>query len=194
MIRTVAAVVMDGLAPFEFGLVCEVFGLDRTADGIPNFDFRVCGPEAGQPVRMKIGTTLVPDYGLDAALDVDLLVLPAVLVQDEYPPEILETVRTAYARGAMLLSVCSGAFILGAAGLLDGRHVTTHWMYTDALQRRFPDAIVDADVLFVDDGDIITGAGTAAGIDACLHLVRRELGGAVANVIARRMVVPPQRP
>ena len=193
MIRTVAAVVMDGLAPFEFGLVCEVFGLDRTADGIPNFDFRVCGPEAGTPVRMKMGTALIPEHGLDAALDVDLLVLPAVLVQDEYPPEILETVRTAYARGAMLLSVCSGAFILGAAGLLDGRRVTTHWMYTDALQRRFPDAIVDADVLFVDDGDIITGAGTAAGIDACLHLVRRELGGAVANVIARRMVVPPQR-
>ena len=115
MLRSVAALVMDAVAPFEFGIVCEVFGLDRTADGIANFDFRVCGPEAGRPVRTKVGAALVPDYDLEAALDVDLLVVPAIQVQDEYPPEILETVRTAHARGAMLLSVCSGAFVLAAA-------------------------------------------------------------------------------
>lgn len=193
MLRTVAAVVMDGLAPFEFGVVCEVFGLDRTADGVPKFDFRVCGPEAGVPVTTSVGAQIVPGHSLDAMLDADLVAIPAVRLRDEYPPEILDAIRTAHARGATLLSVCSGAFVLAATGLLDGRRATTHWVYAEELARRFPAVTVDAEVLFVDDGDIISGAGTAAGIDACLHLVRRELGGAVANVIARRMVVPPQR-
>ncbi|SHU61179.1 AraC family transcriptional regulator [Mycobacteroides abscessus subsp. abscessus] len=101
--------------------------------------------------------------------------------------------RVASERGATILTVCSGAFIAGAAGLLDGRRCTTHWMYTDTLARQYPTATVDRDVLFVDDGDLITSAGTAAGIDACLHLVRRELGSEITNRIARRMVVPPQR-
>jgi transcriptional regulator GlxA family with amidase domain len=126
-------------------------------------------------------------------LDVDLVAVPAATMRDEYPPAVLDTLREAAARGATLLSVCSGAFVLGAAGLLDGRHCTTHWRYGDQLSERFPTVLLDPDVLFVDDGNIITSAGTAAGIDAALHLVRRELGNSVANVIARRMVVPPQR-
>ncbi|WP_069386883.1 helix-turn-helix domain-containing protein [Cellulosimicrobium cellulans] len=193
MLRTVAAVVSDGLAPFEFGVVCEVFGLDRTDDGVPSFDFRVCGPVAGEAVRTSVGARLVPEHGLDAADDADLLIVPAIRIGSHYPEPVLDTVRRASARGATLLSVCSGVFVLAAAGVIDGRRVTTHWMHAAELQRRHPSLDIDPDVLFVDDGDVITSAGTAAGIDACLHLVRRELGSRVANVIARRMVVPPQR-
>lgn len=193
MLRTVAAVVADGLAPFEFGVVCEVFGLDRTDDGVPPVDFRVCGPVAGEPVRTSMGASLVPDHGLDALEDADLVAIPALTIRDEYPPEIVGALRAAHARGAVLLSVCSGAFLLAAAGLVDGRRITTHWRHAEDLKARFPQVEVDPDVLFVDDGDIVTSAGTAAGIDACLHIVRKEFGSAAANAIARRMVVPPQR-
>jgi AraC family transcriptional regulator, transcriptional activator FtrA len=136
---------------------------------------------------------LIPEHGLDAVDGADLVAVPAATLRDDYPPVVLETLRQALDRGATLLSVCSGAFILGAAGLLDGRHCTTHWRHGQQLLDRFPTILLDPDVLFVDDGNIITSAGTAAGIDACLHLVRRELGSAAANAIARRMVVPPQR-
>jgi AraC family transcriptional regulator, transcriptional activator FtrA len=119
--------------------------------------------------------------------------VPAAYIRDEYPPAVLEALRAAAARGCTLLSVCSGAFILGAAGVLDGRRCTTHWRHAEEFAARFPEALLDPDVLFVDDGDVITSAGTAAGIDACLHLVRREQGAAPAAAIARRMVVPPQR-
>ncbi|MTG89584.1 helix-turn-helix domain-containing protein [Cellulosimicrobium sp. BIT-GX5] len=193
MVRSVSAVVTDGLAPFEFGVVCEVFGLDRSEDGVPRFDFRVCGPVAGQPVRTSVGARVVPDHGLDATDDVDLVVVPAIRIGSAYPPEVLDAVRRAAARGALLLSVCSGVFLLAAAGVVEGRRVTTHWMHADELRRQYPSLDIDPDVLFVDDGNLITSAGTAAGIDACLHLVRRELGAKVANTIARRMVVPPQR-
>ncbi|MFE4463847.1 helix-turn-helix domain-containing protein [Oerskovia sp. NPDC056781] len=193
MLRTVAAVVADGLAPFEFGVVCEVFGLDRTDDGVPLVDFRVCGPVAGEPVRTSMGASLVPDHGLDALEDADLVAIPALTIRDEYPPEIVDALRAAHARGAVLLSVCSGAFLLAAAGLVEGRRITTHWRHAEDLRARFPHVDVDPDVLFVDDGDIVTSAGTAAGIDACLHIVRKEFGSAAANAIARRMVVPPQR-
>lgn len=193
MLRTVAAVVADGLAPFEFGVVCEVFGLDRTDDGVPLVDFRVCGPVAGVPVRTSMGASLIPDHGLDALEDADLIAIPALLIRDEYPQEIIDALRAAHARGAVLLSVCSGSFLLAEAVLVDGRRITTHWRHADELTARFPQVEVDPDVLFVDDGDIITSAGTAAGIDACLHIVRKEFGSAAANAIARRMVVPPQR-
>lgn len=193
MLRTVAAVVADGLAPFEFGVVCEVFGLDRTDDGVPLVDFRVCGPVAGFPVRTSMGASLIPDHGLDALEDADLVAVPAMTIRDEYPQEIIDALRTAHARGAVLLSVCSGSFLLAEAGLVDGRRITTHWRHADELTARYPQVEVDPDVLFVDDGDIITSAGTAAGIDACLHIVRKEFGSAAANAVARRMVVPPQR-
>ncbi|TDZ80552.1 helix-turn-helix domain-containing protein [Mycobacteroides salmoniphilum] len=193
MLRSVATLVLDRVAVFEFGVLCEVFGLDRTSDGVPNFDFRVCGVEPGVPLRTTVGASLIPDRGLDGLADADLVALPARTYTEGYPPEALEAVRAAADRGATVLTVCSGVFIAGAAGLLDGRRCTTHWMYTDELARRHPTATVDRDVLFVDDGDLITSAGTAAGIDACLHLVRRELGSEITNKIARRMVVPPQR-
>ena len=193
MLKTVAVILIDDSAPFEFGVVCEVFGIDRTDDGVPPFDFRVCGERAGEPVRLNVGAQLVPEYGLEALEDADLVALPAALIRDEYPQAVLDAVVAAHARGAVLLSVCSGAFVLGAAGLLDGLRCTTHWRHAEALAKRFPEAKLDPDVLFVDEGSIITSAGTAAGIDACLHLVRRELGTAAATAIARRMVVPPQR-
>ncbi|GAS87662.1 GlxA family transcriptional regulator [Mycolicibacterium brisbanense] len=192
MIRSVSALVLDGLAVFEFGVICEVFGIDRSADGVPNFDFKVCGPEPGKPVRTSIGATLTPDHGLDALIGADLVAIPAIAGSD-YLPEALAAVRTAADAGSIILTVCSGAFLAGAAGLLDGRPCTTHWMHADELARMYPTARVDRNVLFVDDGNLITSAGTAAGIDACLHLVRRELGSEVTNKIARRMVVPPQR-
>ncbi len=192
-LSVVAVVVPDDPSLFELGVVHEVFGIDRTDDGVPGFDFRSCSERPGEPIRLRNGLTLTTPWGLEAAEDADLVVVPAY--DSARPPseEVLEIFRRAHARGAWVLSVCSGAFLLGEAGLLDGRRATTHWRHTDELRERFPQALVDPDVLFVEDDRVITSAGTAAGIDACLHLVRVELGAAVANRIARRMVVPPQR-
>lgn len=192
MINSVSALVLDGVAPFEFGVICEVFGIDRSAQGVPNFDYKICGPEAGVPVRMSVGASLTPDHDFSALLGADLVAIPAI-ASSEYPQAALDTVRQAAEEGSIILTVCSGAFVAGAAGLLDGRACTTHWMHTDELARRYPTAKIDRNVLYVDDGNLITSAGTAAGIDACLHLVRREIGSAATNTIARRMVVPPQR-
>ncbi|HEY0449443.1 GlxA family transcriptional regulator [Actinophytocola sp.] len=193
MLKTVAAVLIDDVAPFEFGVLCEVFGIDRTEEGVPHVDFLVCGEKPGKPLRTSVGAMLTPSESLSAVAGADLVAVPAATIRADYPPAVLEALSGAAARGATLISVCSGAFILGAAGLLDGRRCTTHWRHVDELAERFPKALLDPDVLFVDDGDIVTSAGTAAGIDACLHLVRRELGSAAATTIARRMVVPPQR-
>jgi AraC family transcriptional activator FtrA len=193
MLHTVAAILIEGVAPFEFGVICEVFGIDRTEDGVPRFDFRACGERPGEPLAASVAVRLTPEHGLDALDGADLVAVPASTIQEQYPPAVLDALRAALANGATLLSVCSGAFVLGAAGLLDGRKCTTHWRHVEEFAGRFPAADIDPDVLFVDDGNIITSAGTAAGIDACLHLVRRELGSGPATAIARRMVVPPQR-
>lgn len=192
MLKSVSALVLDGLAVFEFGVVCEVFGIDRSADGVPNFDFKICGPEPGRALRTTVGASLTPDHGFDELIGADLVAIPAI-AGGNYPEEALEAIRRAAASGSTILTVCSGAFVAGAAGLLDGRACTTHWMHADELAAMYPTAKVDRNVLYVDDGNLITSAGTAAGIDACLHLVRRELGSEVTNVIARRMVVPPHR-
>jgi len=192
VLSTIAALVLPDVALFEFGVLCEVFGMDRTADGVPPFEFRVCGPAAGEPLRSTVGATLVPDLGLDGLRGADLVAVAATQLRTFDEP-VLAALRGAAAGGATILSVCSGAFVLGAAGLLDDRPCTTHWNEVENLRRLHPRARVDPDVLYVDDGNLVTSAGTAAGIDACLHVVRRELGGAVVNAIARRMVVPPQR-
>ncbi|RKT56971.1 GlxA family transcriptional regulator [Saccharothrix australiensis] len=189
MLTSVAVPVIDGVTPFEFGVLFEVFAVDRSDEGVPRLDFKLCGERPGEPVRMGLGAFLVPDHDLDALHTADLVAVPAYATHDGYPPALVDAIR----RARTLLSVCSGSFLLGVAGRLDGRRCTTHWRYADELAERFPAARVDPDVLFVDDGDVITGAGTAAGIDACLHVVRRELGAAVATTIARRMVVAPQR-
>ena len=192
MLRTVTAVALPGVAPFELGVVCEVFGIDRADSGGPSFDFTVSGVEPGR-IPSKVGFDIVLDHGHEATETADLVVVPAYGEQHGLPPALLEALRAAHKRGARVLSVCSGAFALGEAGLLDGRRCTTHWMYTAELAARFPAAEVDPAVLYVDDDRIITSAGTAAGIDACLHLVRAELGAGAASVVARRMIVPPHR-
>jgi AraC family transcriptional activator FtrA len=195
-LKCVAVLVPEDTAPFEFGVLHEVFGIDRTDDGVPPFDFRVCAVRPGIPMGFgspAAGMQLIPTHGMDAAREADLVAVPACRQDVQQPAELLQALRDAQRNGAIVLSVCSGAFVLGAAGLLDGRSCTTHWRYAEKLAAEFPLAKVNREVLFVDEGNLITSAGTAAGIDACLHLVRREMGSAVATRIARRMVVPPQR-
>jgi transcriptional regulator GlxA family with amidase domain len=189
--HTVAVVVADGLSPFEFGVACEVFGIDRTAEaGVPWYRFVVCAATP-PPIKTKTGFTMDTPHGLEALRRADTIVVPAA--GPEHNEELLEALRRAHARGARILSVCTGAFVLAAAGLLDGRRATTHWMHTEELARRHPQILLDAGVLYVDDGDILTSAGTAAGIDLCLHVVRLDYGAEIANMVARRMVVPPHR-
>jgi transcriptional regulator GlxA family with amidase domain len=191
MLSKVVALVLPGTAPFEFGVVCEVFGIDRSASGGPRFEFSVATADPG-PVETSLGFTMhIPD-DLSACADADLIAVPAHRIE-QVDERYLEVLRAAEARGAWILSVCSGAFVLAQAGVLDGRRSTTHWMHTDRLADEYPATEVDPDVLFVEDRRVITSAGTASGIDAALHLVRLEHGAAAANVVARRMVVPPQR-
>jgi AraC family transcriptional regulator, transcriptional activator FtrA len=189
----VAMVIPQGPSFFELGVVSEVFGVDRTDDGVPPIDYRACSEHPGEPIVMDNGISITTSHGLADAEDADLVVAPAFDYSSPPSEAVLDVFRRAHARGAWVLSVCSGAFLLGEAGLLDGRACTTHWMHTQQLKESFPLATVDPDVLFVEDDRVITSAGTAAGIDACLHHVRCELGAAVATRIARRMVVPPQR-
>ncbi|MBT9607952.1 helix-turn-helix domain-containing protein [Microbacterium sp.] len=192
--RSVAVVVQPGFAPFEFGLACEAFGLDRTDDGVPNFDFRIVSPDPGV-VPSNIGFSINVERGLDAAEDADILVL-APIPRERWGAvdvRVLDLVRRVHARGAWLLSVCSGSFVLADSGVLDGRRATTHWRYAPLMARMYPRIEVDPDVLYVQSDNIITSAGTAAGLDACLHLLRQELGAELTNRIARRMVVAPQR-
>jgi transcriptional regulator GlxA family with amidase domain len=191
-LRNVAALVVPGAALFELGVVCEVFGLDRSDMGVPTIDFDLVTEQPG-PVPTSLGTELVVTQGLERVAAADLVVVPAAPWDVRVSPAVLTTLRTAVARGARVMSVCSGAFVLADAGLLDGRRCTTHWMHVDDLAQRVPSATVLPDVLYVEDGPIITSAGTAAGIDACLHLVRSSFGVAVATTVARRMVVPPHR-
>ena len=196
-LSSVAVVIPRRPAMFELGVVHEVFGIDRTDDGVPPIDFRACSEHPGEPIEMANGLTMTTTHGLEDAAGADLVVAPAYGYDYDFDrgesEAILEVFRQAHARGAYVLSVCSGAFLLGAAGLLDGRRCTTHWRHTDELRQRHPSAEVNQDVLYVEDDRVITSAGTAAGIDACLHHVRSQLGAAVVNRIARRMVVPPQR-
>jgi transcriptional regulator GlxA family with amidase domain len=191
VLKKVVLLALPGVAPFEFGVICEVFGIDRTATGGPALDFTIATADPGL-VRTSLGFEMnIPD-GLGVADDADLIAVPAHSTTgvDE---RFLDVIRAAEARGAWILSVCSGAFVLAEAGILDGRRATTHWMHADRLASSYPKIEVDPDVLFVEDNRVITSAGTAAGIDAALHLVRIEHGAAAANVIARRMVIPPQR-
>ncbi len=192
MLTNVAVIVYEGVAPFELGVLCEAWGIDRTEHGVPALEFAVCGPTKGY-VPTSLGFGLQVEQDLARTEEADLVCVPAQKRNGPMPPEVLEALRAAVDRGARVLSVCSGAFVLGEAGLLDGRECTTHWMYTQALQERFPLARVVPEVLYVDQDPVITAAGSAAGLDACLHLWRKEYGASIASMVARRMVVPPQR-
>jgi AraC family transcriptional activator FtrA len=192
MLTKVAVLALDQIAPFELGVVCEVFGTDRSIDGFPRYDFKLCTVD-GQPVRSKSGFLITPDADLAPLETADLIAVPAHPVTARLPQPAIEALQRAAERGAWLLSVCSGAFALAQAGVLDGRRCTTHWLYTDELARQYPKAELVPDALYVQDGRVITSAGTAAGIDAALHLVRQEHGQGMATKLARRMVVPPHR-
>ncbi|MER7666323.1 helix-turn-helix domain-containing protein [Streptomyces sp. NPDC096193] len=194
MLKNVAAVLLEGVHPFELGVISEVFGLDRSEDGMPVYDFAVVSA-AGPTLHTHAGFSITTQHGLERLEDADLVAVPTGgdYPTRGYPEELLDALRRAVDRGARVISVCTGAFVLGAAGLLDGRRCTTHWRHTGILAERHPLAVVDPDVLYVDEGSVITSAGTAAAIDACLHVVRQEHGPEVANHIARRMVVPPHR-
>jgi transcriptional regulator GlxA family with amidase domain len=190
--HVVAALAVDGVAPFELAVACEVFGIDRSDLVDPWYRFKVCAIDS--PVRTSIGFTIDTPYGLDDLARADTVIVPASSHDEEQPsPLLIDALQRAHRRGARIMSVCSGAFTLAAAGLLDGRRATTHWVHADELARRYPSIDVDPKVLYVDEGDVLTSAGTAAGIDLCLHVVRLDHGAEVANAVARRMVVPPHR-
>ncbi len=193
MMTSVAVLAYEGVSTFGLGVTAEIFGCDRSAAGLPSYDYAVTAAAPGV-IRTDVGLPIVVDAGLDRfrAADLGIVVCwdqPAVAP----PAAVLEAVRALAARGGRLLSHCTGAFVLAEAGLLDGRRATTHWQWAAELARRYPLVDVDPGVLYIDSGQVITSAGTAAGIDACLHLLRQEHGAAVANAVARRMVVPPHR-
>jgi len=191
--RRVAAVVYDGLCTFEFAIVVEVFGLPRPELPVDWYRFSACSVESSA-ARATGGVRVTAKSGLGALRGAGTVVIPGWRNSDERPPEsLLAAVRSAHERGARLMSICSGVFVLAAAGLLDGRRATTHWRYVEKLRERFPKIQVEPDVLYVDDGSILTSAGSAAGIDLCLHVVRRDYGAEIANQVARRLVVSPHR-
>lgn len=190
--QNVAVAVTDGVPIFELAVPCEVFGYPRPGLADSWYDFQLCAPPG---TRTAAGFSPSTSYGLDRLAEADTVIVPACRsVHDEQPGELVAAVATAYERGARIVSLCSGAFVLAAAGILDGRPATTHWLYADLLARSYPKVKVDASVLYIDDGDILTSAGTAAGLDLCLHIVRSDYGAAVANTLAKRLVMPAHRP
>ena len=191
--RRVAALAYDDLCTFEFGIVVEVFGLRRPELNVEWYDFEVCSLERG-PLRATGGIRVQARRGLRSLQQAGTIVIPGWRQVEEPPPEaLLRALRSAHAAGARLVSICSGVFVLAATGLLDGKRVTTHWRYTERLTAHFPNLHVDPNVLYVDEGSILTSAGSAAGIDLCLHIVRRDYGAEIANHVARRLVMPPHR-
>ena len=189
----VAVLAYDRLCTFEFALAVEVFGLHRPELQVPWYEFAVCAVDSG-PMRATGGVLVSARHGLRTLERADTVVIPGWREIDRPPPDsLLAALRRAHARGARLLSICSGAFVLAATGLLDGKRATTHWRYTKRFAERFPRVTLVPDVLYVDEGRLLTSAGSAAGLDLCLHLVRRDHGAAVANQVARRLVIAPHR-
>lgn len=198
----VAILVHDGLSPLEFGVACEVFGFDRSSLGVPWYETTVAASEPG-PVTTQLGFSVEALSGLEAVARADTVIVPPVApsLEEGADPKgpggidarVLDALRAAHRRGARLASLCTGAFVLAHAGLLDGRRATTHWTSAAALAARFPEIDVDPKVLYVDEGDVLTSAGAAASIDLCLYLVRIDFGAEIANAVARSLVVQPHR-
>ncbi|QKW07827.1 helix-turn-helix domain-containing protein [Streptomyces sp. NA04227] len=188
--RSVALAVTDGMLHFELSVAYEVFGSAPDAVTVPWYDLMVCGPDT-----VSFGPfQLAPDHGLDRLPSADTVIVPGWADVDVAPPaDLVDALRAARERGARVVSLCTGAFVLAAAGVLDGGRATTHWAHTDVLAARHPEVEVDPDVLYVDNGSVLTSAGKAAALDLCLHLVRLDYGSAIANTVARRLVVPPHR-
>ncbi len=189
----VAVLLFSGGPIFESSIPLSVFGIDRQDAGVPRYRLLVCAGEDA-PLRTTGGLELSAPYGLEAISRAGTVVVPAWRsITQAPPPAALDALRRAHEEGARIVGLCTGAFVLAAAGLLDGRPATTHWMYAPTLAKRYPSVHVDPRELFVDDGDVLTSAGTAAGIDLCLHIVRTDHGADAANALARRLVVPPRR-
>ncbi|SFQ19389.1 AraC family transcriptional regulator, transcriptional activator FtrA [Amycolatopsis arida] len=191
--RTVSVLAYDGMSAFETGIAIEVFGLRWPELDTDWYELTVCAERPGA-LRVLGGATLSTPHGLDALASAGTVVVPSVSDVTATPsPRLVAALRLAHRRGARIVSICSGAFALAAAGLLDGRRATTHWRYAELLRSRHPRVEVDPDPLYIDDHDVLTSAGCAAGLDLCLHIVRTDFGAAVANAVARRLVVPAHR-
>ncbi|MEV1333293.1 DJ-1/PfpI family protein [Micromonospora costi] len=193
----IAVLALDGVVGLDLGTPAQVFSTARDAAGGSHYSVEVCTP-GGRPVRSTAGYQVLPEHGLDLIERADTVVVPGVhenpaLTDGTLDPLVYGALRGAYDRGARIMSICTGAFVLAAAGLLDGRRATTHWAYAARFRRLHPDVDLDPDVLFIDDGRVLTSAGVAAGIDLCLHVIRTDHGTEVANWAARRCVVPPWR-
>ncbi|MBD8553437.1 transcriptional regulator FtrA [Rhizobium sp. CFBP 8762] len=189
----VVALAYDGLCTFEFGVAVEVFGLARPEMGDSWYRFAVASADDG-PLRAAGGVRLMVDGGLELLDTAGTIIIPGWRdPQAPVPPALVTHLQKAHQNGARLLSICSGVFVLAATGLLNGQRATTHWRYVDVLARLYPKIQLEPDVLYIDNGALLTSAGSAAGIDLCLHLVRRDFGTVAANSVARRLVVPPHR-
>lgn len=192
-LRTVAALLCDRLCTFEFSIAAEIFGLERPEFGDEWYRFCTASEER-TPLRANGGITVTAERDLSALDEAGTIVIPGWHTRDEPgSPAISASLRRAWEEGARFVSICSGAFLLAQLGLLDGRRAATHWVYADKLQARFPEVDVDPEVLFVEDGQLFTSAGSAAGIDLCMHIVRKDWGVAKANAVARRLVMQPHR-
>ena len=191
--HTVATIVYDNINPFELAVATEVFGFERPEIGVPWYRFLICA-QAPRPIRTSIGIFLTTPYSLEHIAEAETIIVPSArpgIVS--VPEELLSTLRQSYQRGARIISFCTGAFLLAAAGLLDGRHATTHWAWAAELATRYPKVQVDPQRLYIDEGQVLTSAGSAAAIDLSLHVVRQDYGAEIAATLARRMVVPPHR-
>jgi AraC family transcriptional regulator, transcriptional activator FtrA len=190
---TVSVLAYSGMSLFEIGIVTEVFGLPRPELDVPWYQLLICADGSGGTPTIG-GAAVHTPYRLDALAQADTVIVPGVADVHAPPsPDVTAALRLAHGRGARIVSICSGAFALAGAGLLDGRRATTHWRYADELAIRYPAIDVDPSVLYIDDGDVLTSAGSAAGLDLCLHIVRRDFGPAIANAVARRLVIQPHR-
>lgn len=189
----IAAVAFDGISPFHLSVPCLVFGTDRTNLGLPRFDFRVCAMDE-RPIHTDAGLSIVVPHGLSALDEADIVIIPSWKdLEAPLAAPLKDALQRAHRRGALIVGLCLGTFAIAGAGLLAGRKATTHWAYTDRLQALYPDIAIDADVLYIDDGDIVTSAGVAAGLDCCLHIVRARYGAEAALRLARHVVLSPHR-
>jgi transcriptional regulator GlxA family with amidase domain len=189
----VVALCLDGVVAFDLSVPAQVFGVAARPGGESLYEFAACSVD-GAPVRTTTGFEVVPGRGLDALEDADTVVVPGYFAMLEPPPAAaLEALRAAASRGARAISVCTGAFGLAHAGLLDGRRATTHWAFAERLEAGFPTVEVVPAALYVDEGAVMTSAGLSAGIDLCLHVVREDFGAAAGDRVARHMVAAPHR-
>ncbi|MFJ2898045.1 GlxA family transcriptional regulator [Streptomyces sp. NPDC087218] len=202
MPHRIAVLALDGLLPFELGIPQRIFGRSFGTEahdrGRRLYEVVTCSVRAPGPIRTDADFTITVEHGPEVLATADTVVIPASYELGPVHTEgrLTDELAAAFAHvrpGTRMVSICTGSYVLAAAGYLDGRPATTHWWHADHFQRLFPKVRVDPDVLFIDDGDVLTSAGVAAGIDLCLHIVRRDHGAAVANDVARRTVVPPHR-